>query len=290
MERVQEAVAKARSKRQGTIGSSYSPEKGTTGVPMGDSSLSATVESKPGIGGVLESNRTYCSGLNYQQYETTRTVETDPGQLERNRAIAWSKEDPRVEVYRQLRSRLLMQMAKNDWNTLAVTSPTNGAGKTVTSVNLAMSIAQDPNHTVLLVDLDLQKPSVHSAFGVEIEKGLADYLQADEPIEELLFNPSMEQLVVLPGTAIPGNSSELLTSHKMKQLVRELKHQYRSRIVIFDLPPVLKNDDAFVFAPQVDATLLVVEDGVTTADELKRSQELLSQSNLVGTILNKAEY
>ena len=112
-----------------------------------------------------------------------------------------------------------------------------------------------------------------------------------ETIEELRvisnINPGLDRLVVLPGSEPIANSSETLASPKMARLVNELKTRYPSRFVIFDLPPILSADDALAFSPHVDAALLVVEDGVTTKDDLARSVELLKQTELLGTVLNK---
>jgi Mrp family chromosome partitioning ATPase len=107
-------------------------------------------------------------------------------------------------------------------------------------------------------------------------------------IEDVLFNPGMPRLVVLPGRATGQPSSEALTSPGMRALLREITRRYDARIVIFDLPPLLRNDDALTFTPYADATLMVVEDGVNTPDEIERSLHLMKNANLIGTILNKA--
>ena len=105
----------------------------------------------------------------------------------------------------------------------------------------------------------------------------------------MLFNPGIERLVVLPAGRPTPNSSELLSSPKMAALVNELKSRYPSRIIVFDLPPMLSTDDALAFSPYVDAALLVVEDGGTTKDELVRAVEMLGDTALLGTVLNKAQ-
>ena len=179
-------------------------------------------------------------------------------------------------------------MKDNHWNTLAITSPGTGEGKTLTSVNLAISLAREVNHTVLLVDLDLRRPSVSSCFGYAPEYGLNDYLEYNISLSEILINPEIERLVILPGREATFNSSELLSSPKMVELVDELKTRYPTRIVIFDMPPMLIADDVLVFTPYVDAFLLVIEEGKTKENELLRSVDLLKQSNVIGTVLNKS--
>ncbi|MCU7862092.1 MAG: hypothetical protein KZQ86_20215 [Candidatus Thiodiazotropha sp. (ex Lucinoma kastoroae)] len=98
----------------------------------------------------------------------------------------------------------------------------------------------------------------------------------------------MERLVILPGNKPFANSSEMLSSPKMVQLVEELKNRYPNRIVIFDMPPLLSCDDMIAFSPYIDAVILVVEEGGTLKDELKRAFELLDRANIIGTVLNKS--
>ncbi len=98
----------------------------------------------------------------------------------------------------------------------------------------------------------------------------------------------IDHLTVLPGgRALHKNSAEMLNSPKMSQLVEEMKNRYPSRIVVFDLPPVLSAADAMAFAPYVDATLLVIEEGKTKRKELQHALDLLASTNVLGTVLNK---
>jgi capsular exopolysaccharide synthesis family protein len=215
-------------------------------------------------------------------------VKADAEHLLKHRVIAASEHDERVEPYRQLRTLILKTMRDNKWTTLAITSAHEGAGKTLTSANLAISLSKDLNTAVLLVDLDLKKPSVHKVLNLNPEKGLVDFLQGGAELEDILFSPGLDRLTVLAGRSAGKYSSELLASPKMKNLMRDLGLQAAANITIFDLPPLLRNDDAILFAPYADAVLVVVEDGVTTETQLQQSLHLLSKANVIGTILNKA--
>lgn len=222
-------------------------------------------------------------------YSRTRTIQVSPEVLRRNRVLsALDVTDPATTSYKLLRTQVLQRMKENGWNALAITSPGEGEGKTLTAVNLAISLAREVNHTVLLVDLDLRRPSVHACFGAKPELGLSDYLFKDVPLPEILFNPGVERLVVLPGREPIHNSSEVLSSPKMVRLVEELKTRYPSRMVLFDLPPLLSADDALAFAPYVDAALVVIEDGKTPRDELLQAMGYLRTTRVLGTVLNKA--
>jgi len=143
---------------------------------------------------------------------------------------------------------------------------------------------------VLLVDADLHQHSVHTYLGFDVEFGLRDYLQEAVPIEDILVHPEIRRLVVLPGGTPLTNTSEMLSSPMMLRLVQELKRRYPSRMVIFDLPPVLTTDDVLAFAPYLDCALLVVEEGKTQREEAARAAELLqaANQNLIGTVLNRA--
>ena len=215
-------------------------------------------------------------------------VPVDSSYLHERRVIAASNQDDRVGPYRQLRTQLLKTMQENHWQTLAITSAHVGAGKTLTSSNLAIAMSRDINTTVLLVDLDLETPTMHQVLNLKPEKGLVDYLEDRAELGEILFNPGLERLAVLAGRSAGRNASELLTTPRMQHLIHDLCHQDASNITIFDLPPLLRNDDAVMFAPFADATLVVVEEGVTTEDQLRETMRLLEKANVIGTILNKA--
>ncbi len=223
------------------------------------------------------------------QYLRAASVKPDDWELSERRVIAGLQDDDRVEPYRQLRTQVLKILRDNGWNTLAITSAHESAGKSLTAANLAISLSRDVNNSVLLVDLDLRTPTVHEKFGMDPENGLLDYLNGDCKLEDILINPGYDRLVLLPSKRLGRFASEVLSSPPMKQLMQDICTRHDpSRIVIFDLPSLMRNDDALLFTPMADATLLVVEDGVTTEQQLTHSLALLEGANLIGTVLNKA--
>lgn len=284
MDYLQEAIQKAREEGKSGIGRTPSPGKGNSGLSL-PTSVPTTRPVPQNVGG---QHGKQLPGPGAIKYTKTRQVTLDDEVLALNRVIAGNVADPQVEAYRQLRSHVLTAMDRKEWNTLAITSPQEGVGKTTTSVNLAISISREMNHTVMLVDLDLRKPRVAATLGLDIEKGIVDHLTGGEPIENILLNPGYPRFVVLPGLPQGKHVSELLSSPEMKLFMNDATRRYPNRIIIFDLPPLLRNDDAMVFVPNADACLLVVEDGATTPDDLERSLELLKDVELLGTILNKA--
>jgi exopolysaccharide/PEP-CTERM locus tyrosine autokinase len=223
-------------------------------------------------------------------YDQTQTITVDEAILQENRIVTGLEPSAFTDAYKMLRTQVLQRFKENNWNVLAVTSPGASEGKTLTALNLAISIALEVDYTVLLVDANLRHPWMLEHLGLEQRKGLSDYLTDDTPISELLIRPSrVEHLVVLPGGQPVADSAEMLNSPKMAKLVEDMKSRYHSRIIIFDLPPVLSSADALAFSPYVDAALLVVEEGVTRKQDVERTVDLLSSTNIIGTVLNKAE-
>jgi capsular exopolysaccharide synthesis family protein len=212
-----------------------------------------------------------------------------PQTLLANRVIAALPDHKFKDSYRMLRTRVLQTMRNNGWSSVAVTGPATGCGKTLTAINLAVSLAMEVTHTVLLVDLDLRKPNIHTYFGYEPELGLSDYLTGDIPLHQLLFTPGIDRLVVLPGRNALPNSAEMLRSPRMVALVNELKTRYPDRLVVFDLPPILAADDALAFSPYTDCILMVAENGTTRKEDLQKAYEIVKNAPLVGTVLNKSE-
>jgi protein-tyrosine kinase len=222
-------------------------------------------------------------------YNQTKTLKLDLSLLENNRIVALNKFDPASWIFDSLRTQVLQKMEENNWSTIAVVSPTPEAGKTVVAINLAISISQNPNNTVMLVDFDLRKPRVAKYLGIKCNFSLNDYLKGEEQLENIIVNPGVPRLTLLPTNAPVAQSSETLSTDKVQGLIEELKNRYKSRIVIFDLPPLLNVDDAMVLLPQVDCVLFVIGDGQHSETEIIESMRLLSKSNLLGVVVNRAE-
>ena len=220
------------------------------------------------------------------KYSQTRVQPINAAVLRNNKVIFGEGDKIGLSAYKMLRTQVLQRMTAKGWNALAVTSPAANDGKSLTAINLAISLARELHHTVLLVDMDLRKPSIHEYFGIKPVTGLSDYFLGDAKLGDILVNPGLDRLVLLPGRAAVENSSEILASPEMGVLVRELKARYPNRMVIFDLPPVLEADDALSFSPFVDAFLLVLRDGRTTRTAVEHAIEMMEDMNILGTVLN----
>lgn len=269
MDRIQKALEKAKQRHaQKPEPIRVEPTKAENSVSQAEDPLAAPIES-----------------ISYSQ---TKVVNVPNHQLERKRIIAGFYNNPQSAVFRMLRTQVLKKMRSNRWQTLAVTSPTAGEGKSVVAANLAMAIAMELNQTVLLVDMDLRNPSISNYFGLNAQLGLKDYLSGDLKLSEVLINPGIKRLVILPGVGRAEDSAELLSSPKMASLVADIKSQYDSRVIIFDVPPVLQTDDVSLSASYFDSTLLVLEDGKNTESNITKSLQMLEGSHLLGTVVNKS--
>jgi protein-tyrosine kinase len=219
---------------------------------------------------------------------TTKKVVVADRQLERHRLVARQTRNTNADIFRILRAKVLQQLGASKATTLAITSPNYGDGKTTVAVNLALSLALDVKQTVLLVDLDLRDPTIDKWLGITPEMGLSDYLSNDVPVAKCLLSPGIERLVVLPVHDRLENSSEALGTPKMAKLAHELKTRYPDRIVIYDMPPLLAQDDVIAFMPNVDAVLMVVKDAVTRTEDIRHCVHALDGTNLIGTVLNNS--
>ena len=205
---------------------------------------------------------------------------------ESNKIITSPQYAQAVASYKILRTRILRRLSSNKWNRLAITSCGPGEGKTVTAINLAISLARQEKQNVILVDLDFIHPSVCRYLGIKPALGLAEYFSGEASVEELLISPGIDRLLILASANSIPNSSETLRSSKMLDLLENIAARDTSSIVLFDMPPLLGSDDVLAFGPLIDALLLVVSSGKSSRSDLERAKELLEEFNLIGTALN----
>ncbi len=278
MEHIRKALEQAERERAESLKQSTEPPALNDSINAGDEVLPAAANNGANVTPVAAEVHP----------QRNKVVDIDADVFERNRLVAALPKHPLADSYRMLRTRVLQQMRGNGWSTLAITSAGINSGKTLTAINLAISLAREVSSTVLLVDLDLRSPSIHEYFEYVPDVGISDYLSGDTPISQMQFSPGIERLSILPGRESMENSAETIRSPKMINLVTELKARYSDRLVIFDLPPMLATDDALAFAPYVDALLMVAAAGTTTRDDLQQSLELLKDVPVIGTVLNKS--
>jgi non-specific protein-tyrosine kinase len=226
-------------------------------------------------------------GWNSPSYSTSRSVTLDPHTLQSNRCIAFDGDMATIDSYKVIRAQILERMKSSNANTLMVTSVLPGEGKTTTAINLAFIMAKEFQQTVLLVDCDLQQQDIHKRLGYPSDKGLINYLLDDVPLPELFTWPGVEKITLISGGRTIRDSSELLGSPRMKELVSDMKTRYPNRFVIFDMQSTFAGADTLVFSPLVDNILLVIQEGNSSAKDIKRAISLLPEDKLLGLMLNR---
>jgi non-specific protein-tyrosine kinase len=220
-------------------------------------------------------------------YSESKAIKLDLDKLARNRCVSMFRESLEGEHYKVLRANIQHRLKEHGWNTIMITSVQPGEGKTLTSINLAISFAKEFHQTALLVDCDLRRQNIHKYLDFSFDKGIADYLVNNCQLKDLIVWPNIEKLTIISGGKTITDSPELMGSPKMKALVQEIKKRYDDRYVIFDVPPILSGADAIVFAPLVDSIIMVVEEGRTSLQEVKRALEMIPSEKFLGFVLNR---
>ncbi len=220
-------------------------------------------------------------------YAESKTVAIDVNAAVRNHCVALSPAYTEIDYYKVLRTQLRQMDRGADWKTVMITSVSPGEGKTVTAINLAATFAREYSQTVLLVDADLRRQSIHRYLGYASDRGLPDYLESNVPMRDIMVWPGIDKFAIISGGGVVADSAELMGSPRMRELVAELKDRYDDRHVIFDVPPVMGCADTLAFAPLVDRIILVVGAGQTRQQDLEKALEMLPQEKVAGFVLNQ---
>jgi protein-tyrosine kinase len=191
-----------------------------------------------------------------------------------------------AEQYRSLRTRLKRAENGRALRTIAVTSPNKGDGKSLTAANLALTMAQEFQQRILLVDCDLRRPSVHRLFGLGDRIGLTEVLMNVASIDQSLVWLPEHHLTVLPAGAPPTHPAELIGSATMRRVLDTLRTRF-DRILI-DLPPVAPLADVQILSTMVDGLLMIVRAGITPKPAIERALTGLDASKMIGLVLNEA--
>ena len=204
---------------------------------------------------------------------------------ERSRALNFQVE----ESYKKARTNLVYSLIKKGCRKILFTSPLKGEGKTTTTVNVSRALAQQVNTKVVIVDCDLRRPSVHTHFNVNPQLGLAQFLNDECSVEDIIAHTDIESLDIISYGVIPPNPSELLSSEGMTELIKQLEEIYD--YIIFDTPPVNVVVDVLPIAKLTDGVVLVVTHNKSTTPEFNKAVSLLkrNESKILGIIVNKTE-
>ena len=218
-----------------------------------------------------------------------KEVSLNPEVLENNRIVSFDQEHPNHVVFDVLRTKVLYEMQKHGFKTLAICSPTMGCGKTVVAINLAISIARQEGSKTALVDLDLRRPSVSKYLNIQADKPLGYYIEGGEDLQKCFFRVG-DSLFFAVNTYRIKHAAEMMQHPRVTDIIPKTIAGLDPTIILFDLPPLLASDDSMVFLPEVDCALLIVEEGKTTAQQIEDScQQFDSRTELLGIVLNKSD-
>ncbi len=191
-----------------------------------------------------------------------------------------------AEQYRSLRTRIKRAENGRAVRTIVVTSPAKGDGKSLTAANLALTMAQEFQQRVLLIDADLRRPAVHRLFGVSQGPGLSDVLMGAAELDHALLAIPDQHLTLLPAGTPPSHPAELLGSATMRRVLDTLRTRF-DRILI-DMPPVAPLADLHIVAPMADGLLMIVRAGVTPKPAIERALAGLDVTKVLGLVLNES--
>ncbi|MBU0463979.1 MAG: polysaccharide biosynthesis tyrosine autokinase [Proteobacteria bacterium] len=193
-----------------------------------------------------------------------------------------------AEQFRLLKNNILFPEKGTPPKSIMITSFSPSEGKSFVAANLAISIAQNIDEYVLLLDCDLRSPSIHPMFGLADSPGLSEYLSGDKPLSSLLVKTFLDKLTILPAGEIPANPSELLSSDRMKKLIYEIKKRYADRYIIFDTPPPHLTSETNAISRQVDGIVIVVQQGKTRKKDVLDLIDVYGKEKILGVVYNFA--
>ncbi len=236
----------------------------------------------------LQSGNPSANGAN-NPWQELAEIRPDQSVLDRNRIVALHP-GQNAASFDVMRTNLLRTLRANSWTRVAVTSPTPGCGKSTVALNLAFSLARLTDKRVLLVELDLRRPSLLAMLGQSNGTQFAAGLTGGEldmgHVKRV--GPNLALALSARGVASPA---ELLSAPRTADLIDELEARLRPDVILFDMSPLLAGDDALAFLDQVDCALMVAAAEETTVAEIEKcGKDLAKRTQVLGVVLNKCRY
>jgi protein-tyrosine kinase len=192
-----------------------------------------------------------------------------------------------AELFRVLRGKILFPVSGKPPRSILITSAVPGEGKSYITSNIAVHMAQYIDKTVLLMDCDLRRPTIHKIFGFNHVNGLSEYLTNHTKLSNVLLKTMVDELTLLPAGKPPDNPSEILSSSKMVYLIDELKSRYDDRFLIIDSPPTLLAPETHAIAKQVDGVILVIKADSTPIDLIDEMINSMGKDKIIGAVINQ---
>jgi len=275
MERLQEALSRARERRQQTDRKPVVPAAAAT-APTAEPAVETAAPP-------ARSADTDAAWQRLKQFEPRERT------LRGNRVLSYfgGAEAGPVDM---LRTKMLHQIKKSGWRRIIVTSPTSKCGKTTMVANLAFSLSRQTELRTLVIDVDMRRPELLPLLGVKADLAFARYLLGEGPAERHMI--AYGHNVAFGLNRVPvARSSELLQSDFARRQIEAIEQAYRPDIVLFDAPPVLASDDTLSFLDFTDAALIVAAAEMTSINEVDVTEtEVAAATNVLGVVLNKARF
>ena len=202
--------------------------------------------------------------------------------------FGFNSRDRRSRPFNLLRMQVMKIMKAREWKIIGVTSPAPRVGKTFMATNLAASLSRIPGIRTLLFDFDLRRGSVSQSFQIPAGPGINAFLSGEiDSLDAAAYSVPGTNLTIYPSTPSNQSSAELLAGERMQALVKAMRTLPENVICICDLPPVFANDDTAIILREIDAYLLIVEEGTTTANQVRDTFSMLQPAPCMGTVLNR---
>jgi len=284
MERIQTAIEKARQARQ--QGTNAAPERKTEPKAEAQAKLVrepvATVVPK-------EDDSTQDQLTRDQLWKAIPTFQPKPAKLIHNRILAF-RSCPEAAPYDMMRTKLMQQLRKRDWRRVAITSAGAASGKTMTCLNLAFSLARQNDLRVMVVELDMRRPSITKVLGLREHVQFSEALAGKDRPETHMVRYGTN-LIIAANQSSTRNPAELLQGNSASAVLDRIEAAYSPDVMLFDTAPLMVSDDTLAFLDQIDCALLVAEaERTRPADVDKSEQELAARTNVLGVVLNKCRY
>jgi len=289
MERIRSAIEKARAERQRNLEGQPLPLSAGQTVPHEEPANTPAIakapkpEPRPAVITQMPTpERT-------DQWMRLEGFQPKPALMKRNRIVSFEGGQNAVS-FDVMRTRLLQQIRANGWKRVAITSPGSSCGKTTTCLNLAFSLARQPELHTMLVEMDMRRPSMAKTIGLRKQQMFAQVLAGTEVPEDHMVRYGTN-LAIATNHRAAANPAELLMNSRIGDVLSDLEDRYDPDVMIFDMPPMLAGDDTLAFLGHVDCALLVVAAESTTIKEVDLcEQDIARQTNVLGVTMNKCRY
>jgi Mrp family chromosome partitioning ATPase len=223
------------------------------------------------------------------KWKALRLFEPNEKRLNRNRIVTYGA-NPLSAPFDVLRTKVILQMRRNNWKRLAITSPSSGCGKTTMACNIAAGLTRQPDIRTILLELDLRRPTISKVMGLKPDTCVHAVLSGKTAFSEQAVRLKSNVAMCIANRTYT-DPTRVLLSHDASEILETIENDYAPEIMIFDMPPLLTGDDTRAFLGNVDCVLLVAQaERSTTQDIDVCEREIADQTNMLGVVLNQCKF